>query len=73
MIPKRILSQTKQRAVRLVLDHLDEYPNLTLTCETAAQRLEFGAQGLRRLVRHALVDTGGRQGSPRRSRSGCAG
>ena len=28
-MPKRIPEETKQRAIRLVLDHLDEYPNLT--------------------------------------------
>ena len=29
IMPKKIPEETRQRAVRLVLDHLDEYPNLT--------------------------------------------
>lgn len=51
MMPKRIPKETKQRAIRLVLDHLDEYPNLTSACETVSKRLGFGAESLRRWVR----------------------
>lgn len=61
-MPKRIPEETKQRAVRLVLDHLDEYPNLTTACETVAKRLGFGAESLRRWVRQAQIDAGQRQG-----------
>ena len=44
LMPKRIPEETKQRAMRLVLDHLDEYPNLSAACESVAGRLGFGAE-----------------------------
>ncbi len=41
-MPKRIPEETKQRAIRLVLDHLDEYPNLSSACAAVSARLGFG-------------------------------
>ncbi len=61
-IRKRIPEDTKQRAVPLVLDHRDEYPNLTVACQTAAGRLGIGAEPLLRWVRHAQTDTSDHHG-----------
>jgi transposase len=62
ILPKRIPEETRERAVRLVLDHLDEYPNLTAACETVSARLGFGAESLRRWVRQTQIDDGQRDG-----------
>lgn len=59
---KRIPEEAKRRAVRLVLDHLDEYPNLRSACESVSKRLGFGAELLRCWVRQAQIDGGERQG-----------
>ena len=58
-MPKMIPEETKQRAIRLVLDHLDEYPNLTAACAAVSARLGFGAESLRcvllvRLMWHSV-------------------
>lgn len=63
IMPKRIPEETEQRAIRLVLDHLNEYANLTAACAVVSARLGFGAESLRRWVRQAQIDGGGeRQG-----------
>lgn len=37
-MPKKFPEQTKGRAVRLVLDHLDEYDNLTAACDSVSKK-----------------------------------
>lgn len=61
-MPTKIAEQVRERATRLVLDHLDEYPNLTAACESVARKVGVGAESLRRWVRQAQVDSGQRPG-----------
>ena len=62
IMPKRIPEETKQRATRLVLDHLDEYPTLNAACQSVGDRLGIGKESLRRWVRQAQVDAEEREG-----------
>ena len=62
-MPKRIDAKVKERCVRLVLDHLAEYPSLTAAAEAVARREGVGKESVRRWVVQAEVDGGGRPGS----------
>ena len=61
-MPKRIDAKVKERCVRLVLDHLAEYPSLTATAEAVARREGVGKESVRRWVVQAQVDGGQRHG-----------
>ena len=62
-MPKRIDPKVKQRCVRLVLDHLQEYPSLTAAAKPAARREGVGKESVRRWVVQAQIDGGQRQGA----------
>ncbi len=48
--------------MRLVLDHLTEYPSLTAAAEAVARREGVGKESVRRWVVQAQVDGGQRHG-----------
>ena len=54
-MPKRIDAKVKERCVRLVLDHLAEYPSLTAAAEAVARREGVGKESVRRWVSMATV------------------
>ncbi len=61
-MPKRIDPELKARAVRLVTEHLSEYPSLTAASAAVAKQLGVGRESVRRWVVQAQVDSGGREG-----------
>jgi transposase len=52
----------KARAVRLVNDHLAEYPSVTAASAAVAKQVGVGKESVRRWVVQAQVDGGQRQG-----------
>ncbi len=61
-MPKKIDAKVKERCVRLVLDHLAEYPSLTAAAEAVARREGVGKESVRRWVVQAQIDGGQRPG-----------
>ncbi len=62
-MPKKIDEELKARAVRLVSDHLGEYPSLTAASAAVARQLGVGKESVRRWVIQSQVDGGQRQGA----------
>jgi transposase-like protein len=62
-VPKKIDAKVKERCVRMVLDHLQEYPSLTAAAEAVARREGVGKESVRRWVIQAQIDGGQRQGA----------
>lgn len=61
-MPKKIDPEIKARAVRLVTDHLGEYPSLTAAAAAVAKQLGVGGESVRRWVLQAQIDDGTRPG-----------
>lgn len=59
---KRYDEEFKARAVRLVIDHADEYDTRWACIAAVAKRLGVSAETLRRWVNQAEIDTGQRDG-----------
>jgi transposase len=62
-MPKKIDPEVRARAVRLVIDHLSEYPSLTAAVEAVARRVGVGKESVRRWVVQAQIDGGHRRGA----------
>lgn len=64
IMPKKYDEEFKARAVRLVIDHEQEYDTRTACITAVAKRLGVSYETLRRWVNQAEVDTGVRGGVP---------
>lgn len=61
-MPKKIDAALRERAVRLVLEHQQEYSSLTAAIQAVAKQLGVATESVRRWVAQAQVDTGQRTG-----------
>ncbi|MFC9768938.1 hypothetical protein [Rhodococcus jostii] len=50
---KRYPAEQRERAVKMVLDHLDEYPSPFAACNAIAPKLGVGVESLRTWTRQA--------------------
>lgn len=62
-MPKKVDPELKARAVRLVMEHRGEYPNLTAASQAVAKQVGVGKESVRRWVIQADVDAGRREGT----------
>jgi len=61
-MPKKYPAEVHDRAVRMALDRLNDYPSMWAACQTLAPKLNIGAETLRKWIVQAQVDTGDRVG-----------
>lgn len=61
-MPKRHPTEVRERAVRLTLDLLEDYPTMGAACRDLAPKHNVGAETLREWVTHASADADERTG-----------
>lgn len=61
-MPKKIDPELRARAVRLVLEHQQEYPSVTEAMIAVAKQLGGSRESVRRWVSQAAIDAGRREG-----------
>ena len=61
-MPKKYPVEVRDRAVRMVIDRLSEYPSVSAACRALAPKLDVGPESLRRWVLQALIDAGEKEG-----------
>jgi transposase len=62
LMPSKYDPETRAKAVRLVLDHRDEYPSEYAAIKAASKRLGMNPETLRNWIRQQQVDEGQREG-----------
>ena len=61
-MPKKISPEMKARAVRMVLEHRDDYPSVRAAAGAVAKQLGLGRETVSRWVRQAEIDSGAKPG-----------
>lgn len=62
---KRYPVEQRERAVKVVLDHLQEYRSVYAACQSIGPKVGVGAESLRRWVLSAQVEAAQRHGVTR--------
>lgn len=62
-MPKKISPEVKARAVRMVVEHQQDYPSVTAAAAAVAKQLGLGRETVRRWVVDAEIDAGTRSGT----------
>ena len=57
-MPKKYPAEVRERAVRLTLHRLKDYPSMWTACRDLAPKLNIGVETLRNWVRHAELTPG---------------
>jgi len=63
MMSKHYPVEQRERAAKMVLDHLDEYRSVYAACQAIGPKVGVGAESLRRWVLQAQVDAAQRPGA----------
>lgn len=58
IMPKHYPVEQRERAVKMVLDHLDEYSSVYAACQAIGPKLAIGPESLRTWTKQAQIDTG---------------
>lgn len=61
-MPKKYPAEVRDRAVRMTLDRLNDYPTPYAACQALAPKLNVGVETLRKWVIQAQVDVGTKTG-----------
>lgn len=61
-MPKRYPAEQRERATRMALDRLDEYPSAWAAAQALGPKLGVGSETLRKWIVQAQVDAGQRSG-----------
>jgi transposase len=61
-MPGKIDPAVRERALRLIADHRQDYPNDTALCEAIAKKLGLGKETVRRWLVQSDVNAGSRAG-----------
>jgi transposase-like protein len=61
-MPKKYPSEQRERATRMVLERIDDYPSVWAAAQALGPKLGIGVETLRKWVVQAQVDQGQRQG-----------